>query len=102
MTTFPTGAPSSNLLSVEQALENQSVQCGEMGSLLYAGLLRGLLGDYRRDGLTARLFEGSDGRPVSDALALRYLATAHRLALAGRAPELAQHYPSCGGEWDGL
>ena len=101
MTTFPTGAPSSNLLSVEQALENQSVQCGEMGSLLYAGLLRGLLGDYRRDGLTARLFEGSDGRPVSDALALRYLATAHRLALAGRAPELAQHYPSCGGEWDG-
>ncbi|HEY4331031.1 MAG TPA: DUF2332 domain-containing protein, partial [Ilumatobacteraceae bacterium] len=36
-----------------------------------------------------------------DALPLRYLATAHRLALAGDAPLLARHYPSCGGAWDG-
>ncbi|MCU1397675.1 MAG: hypothetical protein JWN62_784 [Acidimicrobiales bacterium] len=87
--------------SVEQALTAQADSCALAGSPLYATLLRGLVADHRVGGVTATLLEGVSEQPVHDALPLRYLATAHRLALAGGAPELAAQYPSCGGEWAG-
>jgi hypothetical protein len=87
--------------TVEQSLERQAVSCALAGSPLYATLLEGLLEDYRLGGLTAELLDGVTDQPVHDAISLRYLATAHLLALTGRAPGVAAHYSSCGGNWDG-
>ncbi|MCX6521448.1 MAG: DUF2332 domain-containing protein [Actinobacteria bacterium] len=84
-----------------EAIERQADSCAHIGSPLYAGLLTGLAGDYLSGGLTAELLEGVSDQPVHDAVPLRYLATAHRLALAGNAPDLAALYPSCGGSWHG-
>ena len=87
--------------TVLDSLERQALSCSHLGSQLYASLLTGLTADHLSGGLTAELLEGASDRPVHDALPLRYLATAHRLALAGDAPGLAACYPSCGGHWDG-
>ena len=87
--------------TVEQAIEAQAASAAHIGSPLYAHLLEGLLTDLRMGGITAELLEGVSDQPVHDAVPLRYLASAHRLALAGDAPELAQYYPSCGGTWRG-
>lgn len=95
-------APSSTAsYTVLEAIEHQAASCARIGSPLYASLLTGLAADYLSAGLTAELLEGVSSTPVHDAVPLRYLATAHRLALSGDAPELAAHYPSCGGTWDG-
>ena len=85
--------------TVEQALSAQADSCGRAGSALYATVLRGLVADHRSRGVTAALLDGVSEQPVHDAVPLRYLATAHRLALDGSAPHLAAHYPSCGGAW---
>ena len=44
------------------------------------------------------VLEGHEGDPAGSALALRFLGAVHRLVLEGRAPALARHYPSAGGE----
>ncbi len=87
--------------SLIEAIEHQAESCARIGSPLYASLLSGLAGDYLSGGLTAELLEDVSERPLHDAVPLRYLATAHRLALAGAAPELAASFPSCGGRWTG-
>lgn len=87
--------------TVIQAIEHQATACGRVGSALYASLLTGLAADYLSGGVTAELLEGVSDQPLHDAIPLRYLATAHRLALTGDAPELVPHYPSCGGQWAG-
>ncbi len=87
--------------TVEEALAFQAAASVTNGSPLYAALLTGLLADYRAGGITARHLDGVSAKPWSDAVALRYVATGHRLALAGAAPRLARHYPSCLGSWDG-
>jgi hypothetical protein len=87
--------------TVIDAIERQAASCSHIGSPLYGSLLTGLAGDHLSGGLTAELLEGVSPQPIHDAVPLRYLATAHRLALAGDAPDLAACYPSCGGSWDG-
>jgi len=84
-----------------EAIELQAAACDHICSPLYAQLLRGIAADYRADGLSRTLLEHASERPQHDAIPLRYLATAHRLALAGKAPTLAQHFASCGGSWSG-
>ena len=95
---LPGGSPTFDVL---ESMELQAVACEHIGSPLYATLLRGLAADYRSGGTTRDLLEHASARPHHDAVALRYLATGHRLALAGAAPELAQHFASCGGAWSG-
>jgi hypothetical protein len=87
--------------TLAQAFERQSHGSKVAGSAMYASLLNGLLADYLAGGFTAEILEGVSDTPLHDATPLRYLAVAHRLALEGRAPELAAIYPSCGGHWDG-
>jgi hypothetical protein len=84
-----------------ESLEAQALSCTNAGSKLYGSLLTGLINDYRGGGVTAELLEGVSATPVHDAVPLRYLATAHRLALSGAAPTLARWYGSCGGAWYG-
>jgi len=76
-------------------LRDQALSCAAMGSPLYARVLERAAEDAAAGGPTFALLEpelapGSRG----DALALRLLAAAHRLALEGRAPTLAALLPS--------
>lgn len=82
------------------ALDRQAVSCDQLGSPLYADLLRDLRLDYDRGGVTRELLEARP-HPVHDAVPLRYLGAVHALALRGQAPALAARYPSCGGTVDG-
>jgi hypothetical protein len=76
----------------------QATACGIVGSRLYEQILTGVLDDLRAGGVSARLLDDRDGDPFGSALALRLLGAVHRIVLDGRAPELAAHYPSAGGD----
>jgi len=86
---------------VLETIQRQAESCDHIGSPLYGTILRGVAEDYQRGGISRDLLEHASERPQHDATPLRYLATAHRLALAGKAPRLARHFPSCGGAWSG-
>ncbi len=87
--------------AVADTLRRQAASCAYIGSPLYAHLLEGLCADYVAGGVSYEVLHGVTEQPVHDALGLRYLATAHRLALEGSAPELAAAFESCGGAWSG-
>lgn len=75
----------------------QAGWCGRLGSPLYEHLLNCCATDYEQGGPVRDLLEGHEPDPQGSALALRMMGGAHRLVLEGRAPELAQFYPSAGG-----
>src|SRR5436190_4618301 len=75
----------------------QADGCGRLGSPLYAGLLAHAGDDIDRGGLLADVLAGHEDDSGPSALALRLAGAVHRLVLAGRAPELADYYPSVGG-----
>lgn len=50
------------------------------------------------EGPCRRVLEPSAGSSFGDAVVLRFLAGLHELVLDGRAPDLARHFPSAGGE----
>ena len=76
----------------------QAESCGVVGSRLYEQILWGVLDDLRAGGVCARVLADRGEDPFGTALALRLLGTVHRIALDGRAPELAAIYPSTGGD----
>lgn len=80
-----------------QLIEWQADACGHLGSRLYALLLRRVADDVRTGGVCARAVAGYEEAPGPDAIALRLVGGVHALALTGRAPQLAVHYPSAGG-----
>ena len=71
-----------------------------LGSSLYAQLCERLAADVEAGGPTWALLEPHALEPLNQAYPLRLLGAAHRLALDGRAPALARHYPSTGGDGD--
>lgn len=81
-------------------IQRQSESCRRLGSPLYAQLLARVADDVLSEGPAARVLVGHQDDPGPSALALRLMGTAHRLALAGAAPDLAAHYPSCDGDGD--
>lgn len=81
-----------------EVLRFQARQCEQAGSVLYARILRGAADDLQAGGVTARLLGGRDDDPFGSALALRFLGAVHRIVLEQRAPALARHYPSAGGD----
>jgi hypothetical protein len=87
--------------AVAESIRYQAESCRRVGSPMYAQLLTGLCADYVAGGITYEMLSNVSSQPMHDALSLRYLATAHQLALAGRAPGLAEAYGSCGGVWQG-
>lgn len=78
-------------------LHAQSASCLRDGSPLGAALLAAAAADLEADGVVARLFSDWEGHPLFDASSMRLLGALHGLVLAGRAPELARHYPTVGG-----
>jgi hypothetical protein len=86
--------------TVARRLRTQGRACGQLGSPLYAELLERAAADAESRGLIWEALRGHENDPGPWALALRFLGGLHRLALQGSAPELAAHYPSCGGDGD--
>jgi hypothetical protein len=60
-------------------------------------LMRFAAFDVTSGGPSAQMLAAIATSPVSLALPLRFMALFHRLALEGTLPELARHFPSCGG-----
>ncbi|TWD72441.1 hypothetical protein FB561_7433 [Kribbella amoyensis] len=87
-------------MDLVEAFQRQAVACEQLGSELYADLLRQVVDDYERGGVSTRVLAGHEEDSGPSALALRLLGSVHRLVLAREAPELAAFYPSTGGEWD--
>jgi hypothetical protein len=81
-------------------IEHQAEACAELDSPLYAVLLERAAQDVRAGGPCAHAIAGYEDAPGPSAIALRLLGGVHALALTGRAPELAAHYPSTGGVFD--
>ena len=78
-------------------LRFQAEWCGALGSPLYAHLLTEAVADVRRGGPVWSVLHDHADDPADSALALRFMGAVHRLVLEGRAPALAEHYPSAGG-----
>ena len=91
------GVPDTFRQSLTEALEHQQRSCAELGSPIYARIIGAMLEDHGRQGLTSGLLARGGDRPLHDASVLRLLSGMHRLVLAGRASDLARHYPSAGG-----
>ena len=89
-----------HLVSVAALMRQQAEACGGLGSPLYAAVLEQVAQDVAAQGPCARAVAGYEQAAESDALPLRLLAGVHALALTGRAPDLAAHYPSTGGTFD--
>jgi hypothetical protein len=78
----------------------QARACEYLGSPMYAELLAALADDLEAGGATTGPLRGHEDDSGPSALALRLAGSLHRLVLAGRAVELADHYPTTGGTWD--
>ena len=78
-------------------MAQQAEQCGHLGSALYDRLLRLLADDVRTGGPTWDVVATHAGLRFGQAGPLRLVGGAHRLALAGLAPDWAAVLPSCGG-----
>ncbi|QFZ16797.1 DUF2332 domain-containing protein [Saccharothrix syringae] len=69
-------------------------------SPLTHALLVAAAGDLARGGVTARVMAGAECDRQGTVPGLRFAGALHRLVLEGRAPALAAHYPTAGGEPD--
>ncbi len=78
--------------------EQQAAACDDLGSPLWARLLRIVAADVRAEGPSWSVLSERAGLRFGQAGPLRLVGAAHRLALAGSAPEWASLLPSCGGE----
>ncbi|TQJ16511.1 DUF2332 domain-containing protein [Kribbella jejuensis] len=87
-------------MDLVEALQRQATACEDLGSPMYAELLRLIVDDYEVGGISVRALEGYEDRSFGEAIGLRLLASVHGLVLSGTAPELAAFYPSVGGTWD--
>lgn len=85
---------------VAQLLRTQAGYCHQLGSSLYGELLERAAADAEAGGPVWQLLGPHENDPAGSALALRFMGATHRLALEGRAPELARCYPSAGGSVD--
>lgn len=83
---------------VVRALRDQALQCRKLGSPMYADLMSRAADDPAP--VVAALGEHAGG-PRRAATPLRLFGAVHRLVLSGRLPELAAHYPSVGGRYQG-
>ena len=85
---------------VAKLLRDQARWCRRLESPLYGALLDRAAEDALAGGLSFKILRDQTGEREADsgALALRFMASVHRLVLQGRAPELAAFYPSVGGD----
>jgi hypothetical protein len=80
-----------------EVIGRQRRACERNGSSLYVALLDVIAADLASGGPCAASLGPHTSEPLGSALSLRFLGAVHWLVLAGRAPDLARHYPSAGG-----
>jgi hypothetical protein len=78
----------------------QARACAALGSPLYGDLMERAAADVESGGPVLDVIAGHEDDPGEHALALRLFGGVHRLALEGRAPGVAAHFPSTGGDAD--
>ena len=83
--------------SLFEAMQVQAYACAALGSPMHGQILTALAENLRNGGVVHELTKDLDLRPGRDAVPLRIIGAVHREVLAGRAPQLARHYPSVGG-----
>lgn len=81
-------------------LRDMAGEARRIGSPFYARLCDRLAGDAATGGPTLELLGPTMDRPAEDYHVFRLLDGVHWLVLEGKAPELARHYPSVGGDGD--
>jgi len=81
-------------------VRDQARSCAAQGSAVYGVLLDRVADDVEAGGPAAVVVAGHEHDPRDSALALRLAGAVHRVVLEGRAPRLAAHYPSTGGDGD--
>ena len=85
---------------LSRRLRRQAAWCAELGSPFYASLLESAADDLETGGPVAGVLSGFEDESGAAALALRLMGALHRLVLEDSLPDLAQHYPSTGGDGD--
>jgi hypothetical protein len=81
-------------------IRSQAHACRMLGSPLGGHLLDRAADDAEAGGPARAVMAPALGDTAGSAPPLRLLGAAHRMALDGRAPALASHYPSTGGDGD--
>jgi hypothetical protein len=81
-------------------LREQADACARGGSPFYAALLEAAAADLEAGGPVWGVLNGYEAEHEWAALGLRFMGAIHRLVLNETLPELAQHYPSVGGDGD--
>jgi hypothetical protein len=74
--------------------------CSGMGSPFYADLLEHMADDVLAGGAVGRFLADQLDTSYEEAVPLRFLGGVHRLVLDGQTPELAERFPSVGGDGD--
>ena len=87
-------------LSIPDLLRRQANWCEHLGSPLYRHLLSHCADDYERGGALHALLLDHEKDAEASALPLRLMGAIHRFVLEGKAPRLAEFYPSVGGTLD--
>ena len=85
---------------VVRHLEQQIEAFTTMRSALYARVVGYALDDYRARGVVHDFFTDVPSRAGASTPGVRLMGALHYLALSGESPELAAHFPSCGGDGD--
>jgi hypothetical protein len=78
--------------TIAKRLRRQGELCDQIGSPLYAAVLARAAEDVEAGGPSFDVLAGHEGDDPQSMLAGRYLGAVHRIALEGRAPELARAY----------
>jgi hypothetical protein len=88
--------------TLAEQFEAAALGCEAFGSPFYAALLRALAPHADADADMAALLAPYRSASWEDVIGIRFLGGVHRLVLTGRAPAVARHYPSVGGDGDAL
>ncbi|MGA7569769.1 MAG: DUF2332 domain-containing protein [Candidatus Aquilonibacter sp.] len=85
---------------VVRRFEQQIEAFAVMRSPLYARVTQLALENYRARGVVHDFFTDAPSRAVASTPGVRLMGALHYLALSGESPDLAAHFPSCGGDGD--
>ena len=86
--------------AVAEWFDVQAIGCHALGSSFYGALCEQMATDARAGGTVFELLRAHAAAPFDQVYQLRVLGGVHRIVLEGRAPALARHYPTTGGDGD--
>lgn len=86
--------------ALAESFRTQARGCAQTGSPIYGELMARAAEDIAAGGVFAEIVADYRGHPMLDALPLRVFGALHGIALEGRAPALAAHFPSAGGRFE--